>query len=202
MDKYNLVLDIIEHPEKYTAERLKEILSDPKVREIYNLLCKTDSAIEYHKELDVNAEWNDFSRSHMPHSRRWVIWSGSRVASIAAIACTSVVAIAVTISVMNRKPLSEKEVEYMIPSGIMAQDTVVAQTDTTKIMFENESLEVIMKSVASLYGVEVMFRHRETASLHLYYKLDTALSLDEVISQLNTFEQINIKRNGNMLTID
>lgn len=40
MDKYKLVLDIIEHPDKYSSEKLQTILSDPKTKELYNLLCK------------------------------------------------------------------------------------------------------------------------------------------------------------------
>ena len=46
MDKYDLVLDIVEHPEKYTSEQLAEIMSDPDTKEGYNMLCKVDSAIE------------------------------------------------------------------------------------------------------------------------------------------------------------
>ena len=56
MDKYDLVLDIIAHPEKYTSEELNEIMADGETREIYNLLCKTDSAIEAHNVVDVDAE--------------------------------------------------------------------------------------------------------------------------------------------------
>ena len=61
MDKYELVLDIVEHPEKYTSGQLAEIMSDQETREIYNLLCKTESAIEANEEVDVDAEWENFS---------------------------------------------------------------------------------------------------------------------------------------------
>ena len=44
MDKYDVALDIIEHPENYTSAQLSEILSDPEMREIYNVLVKTQSA--------------------------------------------------------------------------------------------------------------------------------------------------------------
>lgn len=57
MDKYELVLDIVEHPEKYTSEQLAEIMSDPETREIYNQFCKTESAIDANEEVDVDAEW-------------------------------------------------------------------------------------------------------------------------------------------------
>ena len=69
-------------------------------------------------------------------------------------------------------------------------------------MFENEPLDKIMKKIAEAYGVEVKFNSSETASLHLYYKLDPSLPLDEVVEQLNTFEQINIRQDGDILNID
>lgn len=224
MDKYELVLDIIGHPEKYTAERLAEIMSDPETREIYNLLCKADSAVEANRETDVDAEWENFARRHgdrlssglgsdgrqpRPLLLRWF---GSRAASIAAIVCTSIVAvaagIAVTVTLTDRSDESRQvaaatpersESEYTDSISTVPADTVSALT--APVMFEDEPLEAIMNTVARAYGVEVRFNNDEAASLHLYYKLDPSLPLDEVVSQLNTFEQINIRRNGNTLTI-
>ena len=74
MDKYELVLDIIEHPENYTPERLTEIMSDPETREIYNILCKTDSAVAANKGVDVDAEWDEFARKHNVRRRRRFLW--------------------------------------------------------------------------------------------------------------------------------
>lgn len=212
MDKYNLVLDFVEHPEKYTSEQLAEIMSDSETRAIYNLLCKADSAIEAEKEIDVDSEWKNFSEKHPAHSRSIFFWFGSRAASIAAIVGTSIVAvaagIAVTVAVIDRKPESTAENLTVAPSvAAVSADTVTAKSDTVKvsrtpIMFEDEPLEKIMREVADAYGVEVKFNNPDAASLHLFYKFDPSLALNEVLEQLNTFEQINIKRNGNILTID
>lgn len=213
MDRYELVFDIIEHPEKYSKEQIEEILSDPETREIYNIVCRTDSAVEAHKEVDVDAEWERFSQKYVLRRRRIFPGFGSRAASISVIIFTSIVAvaagIAVTVSVSHRNsaPIAEGDMEKTAGFVAAATDTLSVQTDTVKaevapVMFENEPLEVIMKKVATAYDVEVKFENKDAASLHLYYKLDTALPLDEVVSQLNTFEQINIRRKGNILTID
>lgn len=58
MDKYELVLDIIEHPDKYTSEQLQEIMSDPETRKIYILLCKIDSAIEVGAAAGIDVDSN------------------------------------------------------------------------------------------------------------------------------------------------
>lgn len=212
MDKYDLVLDMIEHPENYTSEQLAELLAEPETREIYNLLCKTDSAIEAYRTIDVDAEWEGFAQKRGRRPRLSYLWRGSRAASIAAIVGSSVVAvaagIAVTVAVVAHKqePVS-KEATVVATAMPATTEAIVTPTDTARtasepVMFENEPLEAIMKEVAAAYGVEVKFNNREVASLHLYYKLDTSLPLNEVVEQLNTFEQINIKQDGNILNID
>ncbi len=214
MDKYNLVLDIIENTENYTPQELAAILSDPETREIYNLLCTTDSAMEANgNDIDVDKEWKRFELKLKVRNRRKLRWVGNRAATIAAVICTSIVAvaagIAVTVSVVTGKesaPVADSETATTY--AVAEPDTVVARADSAMtiaghdIMFENETLESIMRTVAETYGVAIEFNNAETASLHLYYRLDTALPLDEVISQLNTFDQINIQRKGTNLIID
>ncbi len=212
MDKYDLVLDIIEHPDKYSSEQLAEIMSEPETREIYNLLCKTESAIKDSEEPDVSSEWEKFSDSRLVRSRRVFSWFGNRAASIAAIVGSSIVAvaagIAVTVSVIDHKSEPFAENTAVAPSAVaISTDTIATKCDTvnvymTPVMFENEPLEKIMNEVAKTYRVEVKFKDENVASLHLYYKLDPSLTLNDVIEQLNTFEQINIRRNGNTLIID
>ena len=212
MDKYDLVLDIIEHPEKYTSGQLAEIMSDSETREIYNLLCKADAAIEANEEVDVDAEWENFSEKHAVRPRRSKFWFGSRAASIAAIVGTSIVAvaagIAVSVATVDNKPKPSAENIAVAQSvTTVSADTLTAHSDTAlvnliPIMFENEPLEKIMEEVAVVYGVEIAFNNKEAALLHLYYKFDPSLPLTEVVEQLNTFEQIKIKQNGNILTID
>lgn len=212
MDKYDLVFDMIEHPENYTSEQLAELLAEPETREIYNLLCKTDSAIEASRGIDVDAEWECFAQKRGRRPRLSYLGRGSRAASIAAIVGSSVVAvaagIAVTVAVVTHK-LEPVAKEATIVSTAMPATTedIITPADTVRslsepMMFENEPLEAIVKEVAAAYGVEVKFNNREVASLHLYYKLDTSLPLKEVVEQLNTFEQINIKQDGNILNID
>lgn len=222
MDKYDLVLNIIEHPESYSTEQLESILSDKETREIYNLLCKADAAVEVGKEPDVEAEWVAFTRKHTlsPHRKvsakaerqaDFFAWFGSRAASIAAIIFTSLAAlaagIAITATISERNAEPQAEVHPTVSGTFTVGDSIAATADTVKvdltpIMFEDETLENIMKAVADHYGVEVKFNTEEVASLHLYYKFDPALPLDDVIGQLNTFEQINITRTDRTLIID
>ena len=203
MDKYELVLDIIEHPENYTSEQLTEILSEPQTREIYNLLVKTRSVVDTYAAPDVVAEWVRFSSEHGERRARRGF---SAVAVAAGIAVTFAVSehraatVAETANVKTEAIALAPAAEVTAVKESEHGDTIMA--DMTPVMFENEPLETIMKKIAEAYGVEVKFNNKEAASLHLFYKFDPALPLGEVIEQLNTFEQINITRNGDTLNID
>ncbi len=220
MDKNDLVLDIIGNPGKYSAEEIKEILSDPETLKIYNLLCETVSTVgsqfDMHEQADVDREWINFSRRHSRGSRL-AFWGMNRAASIAVLLISALAAVAigvaVTLSITGSKPASDprtashqsvsaNERDSKTPDGtITAENDSVAAVDDP-ILFEDVPLQTILFEVGKIYGVEVRYNNRRTASLHLYYRLDPHLSLDEIIRQLNNFDQINISREGNTINID
>lgn len=172
VNKYDLVLDIVEHPEKYPADRLREILSDSETREIYNLLCMADSAVEAEKETDVDAEWERFAqRQSIAPRRRFSGLLGSRAAGIAAIIFTSVVAvaagIAVTVAVGKHRGESaaDKTETREVAAVTAAGDSLIQASDSLRamsapILFEDKSLEEIMEEVSRIYGVKVSLPHQ------------------------------------------
>lgn len=215
MDKLKLVLDIIDNPHNYTGEQLTEILSDQETKEIYNLLCKTVSATQSDKETDIDAEWSNFAKKHSRHSIRHFAWPKKRVASIAAIIGASILTvsavIAITMSAIYNNPTPVIDNAAISPSAqSVATDTSATEAATydsvrvsmMPVVFEDETLEQIMKVVSDTYSVEIKFNNKNAATLRLYYKLDTSLTLSEVLEQLNTFEQIRINRNEDILSID
>ena len=221
MDKYDLVLDIIEHPGNYTSCDLEAILEDPETREIYNLLCKTDSALIAHEEeeVDVDSEWEAFSRKSGFILQRFRM-RGVRAASVITIICSSLVAMAlgvvVTMAVIDRKAKPETETKVLNSAVSVDKDNVKTQdnpsengnSDTAQqeegssILFEDMPLSTVIETICATYNVEVKYDNDEVGSLHLYFRFDPSMSLDEVVSQLNTFESINITKEGNILTVD
>ncbi len=214
-DKYDLVLDMVENPEKYTPDALEELLSDPETREIYTLLSKTLSAMTEGEPVDVDAEWKRFATEHPAVRRMWLprfLRPGSRAASVAAILFSSMVAvavgIAVTVSVIDRK---NTDVDIAASEDVTAEatseitltevsDTLAAPAEP--ILFEDARLEEIMQTIGRTYGLKVRFEDPEIAELHLFYKFDPELPVEEVIGQLNTFEQIKIAREGQTLIVE
>ena len=45
MDKFEKILDIIDHQEKYTDDEVREILRDEECRKLYQTMQEVDSAL-------------------------------------------------------------------------------------------------------------------------------------------------------------
>ncbi len=213
MDKYDLVLDLVEHPDKYTPAEIEELLSDPETKELYTLLCKTATSLKINKKtssLDVDEEWQKVCARHRI-SRFGLNIFGNRAASIVIISITSLAAVAFGVAVAVKQsdgnaPVAVKKIESV------NDRTKVKETDTINspdislpaepVLYKDETLGEILEVVAKCYGTSVEFRSPETSGLHLYFRFNPELPLTEVVDQLNTFEQINIRLEGNNLIVD
>lgn len=225
MDKYDLVLDIIGHPENFSQEQLKELLDDKETREIYNLLCKTGSAVNHECDSpDVDAEWEAFKEKRLtgdsnesakPARRiKLTSWLSSRAASTAIVvglSITSIAAIGIGIKMMadHRQTVAKEAVADVKPLAPAAAGGDTIQTATRQkpapaepIVFENATLETIMTAIGEYYGVSVRYANNEAKTLRLYFRLDASLPLAEVMEQLNTFDRINITLKDNTLTVN
>lgn len=215
MDKYGIVLDLIEHPDKYTPQQIEILLSDSETRAIYNLLCKTQSSLKsYENDVDVDDEWQSFEREHIKPRLRF-LWRGSRAAIISALILTSVAAIAIgtvigvslkstkrEYSGLDKEETSQTAVPTVRSGSYLAANTDTLQSVPAPILFEDETLEAILDTIAALHNLDVKFKTDDVARLHLFYKFDSEIPLGETIEQLNSFGQINIKIAGNTLIVD
>ena len=65
MDKFEKILDIIDHQEKYSDEEIREILQDEECRKLYQTMMEVDSALESPSPIiNVDEEWEKFSQKH------------------------------------------------------------------------------------------------------------------------------------------
>ena len=215
--RYDLVIDILEHPERYDAEELACIMNDPETRGTYKLLCKINSSVKANKSasrVSVDDEWQRFSEQHLSSHKKFLFFTRHRAATIAILALSSFAAIAIGVAITTSS-FSAREHETLAAFESDLQ-TVEIETPSTQptipdstaiepvipILFEDNALEEILHVVAETYGVDIRFNNDATKRLHLYFKFNPALSLDEVIDQLNNFEQINIIKTDKSLIVD
>lgn len=215
MDKIDKLFDAIEHPERYDETEIADMLRDPEVREVFEVLDKTKSSLGNFPSPDVESEWKSFAEDHtsavvMPRLSLTRVVTRN-VAATVAIAIVSLTAAAVVgVSVWHRSPEALREAEETVTASewiLSSPDTVVAtgdihSDDPAPVIFDDEPLEAIIGRIAEHYGYSVSFRSDAAKSLRLYFRWNQSLSLDEVVGSLNNFEQINLTVNGNAIIID
>lgn len=220
MGNYNIVFDLIEHPENFSSEEVHEILSNPEMKEIYKMLCKLSTVFNAENNISeelIDEEWECLNagstmKPEIQKCFKGRLMSSSRAASVFLIFFSSLIALAVGISVSlsvthkktkNSSEFSSTTVTQMVSSG----DTITSKVNDNieksgPVIFEDTPLEDILNVVSHSYDVSVKFRNPDTAEIHLFYKFDAGKLLEDIVEQLNTFERISISIDGDTIIVE
>lgn len=212
-DNTDKLLEAIEHPEQFSNEELNLLLSDPATRQLYDLISKTVDTLTPAPNTDIDMEWNRFASEHQISQRLKIKIRFPRhvaAAVIAIIASLAVVAATIGIrSSINKRELAKTTVAdqlSVIPQPIANSsetDTIIDSLQApATIVFKDETFEEIINIIADYYGTSIFFSTRNAKALRMYFKWNQEQTLEEIIEQLNNFEQINIVIKENTLIIE
>lgn len=224
-DKIRILLDMQEHPEQYSDEQLQKMSEEDA--ELAELLEEISMAKQVFAKREAEEEdipmddlWQKFASDHaeelinLDAEKQSKAKSGFSFRKIAAIfvggiLITSIAyATAISLGIVNNPSSLSKEEQAVKTSNDTINNkvsTVIPQTPKTEpkvISFENKELPVILSAMAEYYHVEVTYANEEAKSIRLLFEWDQKKSLDDNLVLLNSFQQININREGNKLTVD
>lgn len=216
-DNIDRLLDALEHPENYSDAEVEQLLTDSEAREVYDMLRKTADASAPFPEINLDEEWQRFEAKQPKRSSiilRWLSFMASRNAAAVVIALVGTLAVvAATVGVthyfnVNKEIAQTKQAEPQEQTAIAninvaPSDTIPAETTSLPetIVFKGENLERILTAMAGYYGATVKFNQDDAKSLQLYFEWDRSLPLNEIVEQLNNFEQIDITLTDKVLTV-
>ena len=215
MDKFEKILDIIDHQEKYSDEEIREILQDEECRKLYQTMMEVDSALENPSPIiNVDEEWEKFSQEHqLQEKATHPITSWRKLAaSIAGFVLISGIAFA-AIHTFIKRSQEPTQVTADTHQETMKSDSVklVAVKDSLPQpkpekpaihkTFENVAFEKMISEIASYYDLQVKFENNEDKTLRLYYEWDSHSSIENIVKELNQFENVNIELQQNELIV-
>ena len=224
MDKFEKILDIIDHQEKYSDEEIREILQDEECRKLYQTMMEVDSALEKPSPIiNIDEEWEKFSQEH--HLQEEATQNAAQkaashpitswrklAASIAGFVLISGIAFAAIHTFIKRSQESTQVTADTHPE-VIKSDSVkqVAENDSLAHpkpekpaihkTFENVVFEQMISEIASYYDLQVKFENNEDKTLRLYYEWDSHSSIENIVKELNQFENVNIELQQNELII-
>lgn len=224
MDKFEKILDIIDHQEKYSDEEIREILQDEECRKLYQTMMEVDSALENSSPIiNVDEEWEKFSQEHhlqeaetqnaAQEAASHPITSWRKLAaSIASFVLISGIAFAAIHTYIKRSQ-EPTQVTADTHQEVIKSDSVkqVAVKDSLPQLkpekpaihktFENVAFEKMISEIASYYDLQVKFENNEDKTLRLYYEWDSHSSIENIVKELNQFENVNIELQQNELIV-
>ena len=224
MDKFEKILDIIDHQEKYSDEEIREILQDEECRKLYQTMMEVDSALENPSPIiNVDEEWEKFSQEHQlqeeatqnaaQEAASHPITSWRKLAaSIAGFVLISGIAFAAIHTYIKRSQETTQVTADTHPEVIKSDSAKqVAATDSLTHpkpekpaihkTFENVAFEQMISEIASYYDLQVKFENNEDKTLRLYYEWDSHSSIENIVKELNQFENVNIELQQNELIV-
>jgi hypothetical protein len=210
MNKTDLLLQMMEQPQHYTAEEWQEILADEDCRELYTLMSKTQSAIDAARadqeatDNMIDAEWQRLSDEKQEvKSEKYSLLKFA--AMFVGILLLSGIAFA-AIKSLTPSPSPEGEGS----SYTQAQDTVVKQSIPLSTgrkaggkahIYDNVPLGEIFKELSAYYNVKVVYQNEDAPRLRLFYQWKPEYTLEKVVEMLNNFEWIQIQTENDTLFI-
>lgn len=215
MDKFEKILDIIDHQEKYSDEEIREILQDEECRKLYQTMMEVDSALENSSPIiNVDEEWEKFSQEHqLQEKATHPITSWRKLAaSIAGFVLISGIAFA-AIHTFIKRSQEPTQVTADAHPETMKSDSIklVAVKDSLPQpkpekpaihkTFENVVFEQMLSEIASYYDLKVKFENNEDKTLRLYYEWNSHSSIENIVKELNQFENVNIELQQNELIV-
>ena len=214
MDKFEKILDIIDHQEKYSDEEIHEILQDEECRKLYQTMVEVDSALESPSPIiNVDEEWEKFSQKHQLQEVSHPITSWHKLAaSIAGFVLISGIAFAAIHTYIKRSQETTQVTADTHPEVIKSDSAkqVAAKDSLTHPKpekpaihktFENVAFEQMISEIASYYDLQVKFENNEDKTLRLYYEWNSHSSIENIIKELNQFENVNIELQQNELIV-
>ena len=214
MDKFEKILDIIDHQEKYSDEEIREILQDEECRKLYQTMVEVDSTLESPSPIiNVDEEWEKFSQKHQLQEVSHPITSWRKLAaSIAGFVLIAGIAFAAIHTYIKRSQEPTQVTADTHPEAIKSDSAkqVAAKDSLTHPKpekpaihktFENVAFEQMLSEIASYYDLQVKFENNEDKTLRLYYEWNSHSSIENIVKELNQFENVNIELQQNELIV-
>ena len=183
-DKLTQVLEMTEHPERFTDEQLQQLLSDEECADFYRLMC--DAASAY---ADTQAS--------LP-SRRLNL---RRIAAILIVLLTlSGLSYAAIRMLQNRHETIETE-QVIDTVKTVPVNLTPDGTDKTWT-FQNAELQEILEVVTAFYQLGTEYRNEAPRHVRFYVKWDKTEGIQALVERLNKSEKVNIKIADDLLIVE
>ena len=208
MNKTDQLLQMMEQPQRYTANEWQEILTDNECRELYMLMSKTQSAIDAARADEeitdemIDAEWQQIKQPC--HSLPFSIMY-KYAAMFIGILMLSGLAYAAFHIVSQKEIPKEQRIKVDAHAQRSTPNAQLEESDTIVTpqpkLYDNVPLGEILDELSGYYNVKVVYRNGDASRIRLFYQWRPEYSIGKVVDMLNNFEWLQLEMENNTLFV-
>lgn len=203
MDKLEILLDMTEHPDRYTEEQMQELLADEDVRKHYQMMVWLRESQDPSRSSLKEREKRPSPTSPLKGEAFSLPLRVVRMGRYAAAFVGAVVMAGLLFAAMRpffnihneERTDTLAQVTKSLPLG-------EGQGDGSAIRFDNAPLDSILTVVAQHYGKVVLFRNEEVRTMRLIMTWQPTDSLSSLIGRLNLFEGLQLTLQADTLIVE
>lgn len=170
MEKIRTILEMTEHPDRYSDKEWHDIFGDVEIT-----------------PEQVEEDWHRVSsKLSSPNSHNIFRWA----AAIATLMIVSGLTWAAIRLSHNTTPCPEAEVTPSVIAEVKTDE------EQTTVIFNNVALEKMLDTIAAHYGIKVVFEDNDKRQVRIYFPWDKNQSAEDVVETLSQFQRFKIELMG------
>ena len=197
-------------------------MGDEEVKELYQQMVETRQALDFDKSNEemkmpsIEAEWKNLKDEKQNSTKAVSPWSPMRkVAAVAAVLVVSGFAFAaIHLALLSRQTSDKNNTELMaagndsvLEVSFTRKANIEEKSDSASIakfplVYENAELQNILPPIAKHFHLKVTYQNESVRHIRLFLQLREDMSIDDIITLMNHFEKVNIRREGQTLIVE
>lgn len=207
MDKLEILLDMTEHPDRYTEDEIKELLADEDMRKHYQMMVWLRESQDPSRPP---REGEEKTSSSMGRAEKAPFLTDGRgrglYRKIAAAFAGAILMAGLLFAAVRPFLNSLSEAENASSAGDEAPSLTEGQGEGLlqegPVVFQDAPLDSILTVVARHYGKTVQFRNEEARTMRLIMTWQPTDSLSSLIGRLNLFEGLQLTLQADTLIVE
>ena len=197
MDQLEQLLDMIEHPDYYTDEQIKALLSDPDLYKHYEMLVSLRAAYEGQSAQPQKKR----EPIHGNTTRQHALWGGLgwglKAAAAVFLGIVLVSGIAIAAWLASPKPtVSTSSQPERLEASLPPSEEMTARA------FDNTPLADIMAVVAKHYGHHVAFANDSLRQLRITTTWNEDEPLSAFLENMNELNGLSFTQKGDTIFVE
>lgn len=197
MDQLEQLLDMIEHPDRYTEQQVNSLLSDPDLRKHYEVMVSLRAAYEGQSAQPQKKR----EPIHGNTTRQHALWGGLgwglKAAAAVFLGIVLVSGIAIAAWLASPKPtVSTSSQPERLEASLPPSEEMTARA------FDNTPLADIMAVVAKHYGHHVAFANDSLRQLRITTTWNEDEPLSAFLENMNELDGLSFTQKGDTIFVE